>query len=158
MRPVSRDICLGLIHQFEGKNGAFRPEPALDPTGHYEIGWGHKLQGPRYAGVPISATMADILAIADLNEAAAGVCDVLGDAVDPLTDAQYAALTDFVFNLGAGNFASSTLCRLVKAGDLTAAADEFGKWVYGHVDGVAVKFDGLVRRRAAEEALWRSGL
>ncbi|HEY4439860.1 MAG TPA: lysozyme [Candidatus Elarobacter sp.] len=67
-----------------------------------------------------------------------------------LTDNQFAALVDFVFNVGAGAFGGSTLLRKLNAGDYAGAADEFGKWVFG--GGQALP--GLVTRRNAERALF----
>jgi lysozyme len=64
----------------------------------------------------------------------------------PLTQGQFDALVDFVYNLGVGNFESSTLLRDLNAGDMDAAANEFDKW--DHVSGQVVA--GLLRRREAE--------
>ena len=63
---------------------------------------------------------------------------------------QFDALVSLCFNIGAGNFRSSTLLRVLNAGNLMAAADQFLVWdkVAGQVS------DGLVRRRAAERALF----
>lgn len=85
-----------------------------------------------------------------LNEAA--------DAVDrhvkvELTPAQKAALTDFTFNEGETNFASSTLLRLVNVSDFVGAAGQFERWdlAQGKV------LPGLVTRRAAEKQLFTTG-
>ena len=63
-----------------------------------------------------------------------------------------AAVTSFVFNLGAGRYRASTLRRRIDAEDWDGAAEEFGKWVRG---GGRV-LPGLVKRRAAERALFVS--
>lgn len=70
----------------------------------------------------------------------------------PLTQNQFDALVDFVFNLGSGNFQSSTLLRKINAGDYSGAASEFPKW--NHAGGVVVS--GLTKRRLAEQALFNS--
>lgn len=62
------------------------------------------------------------------------------------------ALTDFVFNLGIGNYRTSTLCRLVNAKNWDAAKTEICKW--DHSGGVVVP--GLLRRRQAEADLINS--
>jgi lysozyme len=70
----------------------------------------------------------------------------------PLTQNQFDALVDFVFNLGSGNFQGSTLLRLLNAGDYVGAAGQFPLW--NHSGGVVV--DGLTRRRLAEQQLFNT--
>lgn len=70
----------------------------------------------------------------------------------PLTQNQFDALVDFVFNLGSGNFQSSTLLRLLNAGNYAGASVEFPKW--NHAGGSVVA--GLTRRRIAEQALFNT--
>lgn len=71
-----------------------------------------------------------------------------------LTQNQFDALVDFVFNLGSGNFQSSTLLRYLNAGNYVGAAGEFPKW--NHAGGVVV--DGLTRRRLAEQTLFNTSV
>jgi len=61
------------------------------------------------------------------------------------------AIVDFVYNLGSGNLASSTLRRKILADDKEAAKYELSRWVRG---GGRV-LPGLVKRRAAEADLIR---
>lgn len=70
----------------------------------------------------------------------------------PLTQNQFDALVDFVFNLGSGNFQSSTLLRKLNAGDYAGAATQFPLW--NHSGGHIVS--GLTKRRLAEQALFNS--
>jgi len=72
----------------------------------------------------------------------------------PLAMPQAVALISFVYNLGEGNFAASTLRRKINAGDYSGAAGEFDKWVNAGGQRMA----GLVTRRAAERALFESAL
>lgn len=67
-----------------------------------------------------------------------------------LNQNQFDALVDFVFNVGAGNFRSSTLLRLLNAGNFAAAADQFSRWT----QAAGKTMPGLVKRRAAERALF----
>uniref|UniRef100_UPI002610DAE7 lysozyme n=1 Tax=Pseudomonas sp. TaxID=306 RepID=UPI002610DAE7 len=60
----------------------------------------------------------------------------------------------FTFNLGCGNFRSSTLLKLVNEGKLIAAALQFPLWC--HAGGQVMV--GLVRRRKAEATLFMEGL
>ena len=69
--------------------------------------------------------------------------------VKGLTVHQEAACLSFIFNVGRANFASSTMLKYLKQGNITAASKEFDKWV--HVKGVVV--NGLVKRRSQEKRL-----
>jgi lysozyme len=70
-----------------------------------------------------------------------------------LTFEQYLSLVSWVFNLGEGNFAGSTLRKKVIAGDCLGAGAEFPRW--NRVNGVPVR--GLTLRRNDERKLWESG-
>lgn len=61
-----------------------------------------------------------------------------------------AAVTSFVFNLGEGRYAASTMRRLINQGEWQAAADEFDRWIWGG----GRKLPGLIRRRAAEKQVF----
>jgi lysozyme len=63
-----------------------------------------------------------------------------------LTQGEFDALTDFVFNDGSGNFESSTMLRLLNSGNYAGAAAQFDLW--DHAGGQVVA--GLLRRRQAE--------
>ncbi len=47
----------------------------------------------------------------------------------PLTDGQFAALTDFVFNVGSANFRSSTLLKIVNAKEQDRVPPQLRRWV-----------------------------
>lgn len=70
----------------------------------------------------------------------------------PLTQNQWDALMSFVYNLGSSNLASSTLLKLLNAGDYTRAADQFPRWN----KAAGKEMPGLTKRRAAEQALFLS--
>ncbi len=72
----------------------------------------------------------------------------------PLTDGQFNALCSFAFNLGSGALQRSTLRRKVNREEHTAVPPEFLHWVWAG----GRKLKGLVRRRDAEAALYRSDL
>lgn len=84
---------------------------------------------------------------------------VAAKAVDRLVDValsenQKVALISFVFNVGEGAFAKSTMRRLLNACHGVAdtcrvkVANQFSRWVYDN----GVRLRGLVRRRAGERA------
>jgi len=70
----------------------------------------------------------------------------------PLSQHQFDALVSFVFNLGSGNFSSSTLLAKINARDYSGAASEFLRWTRA---GGAV-INGLMRRRTAEKLLFET--
>lgn len=99
---------------------------------------------------PISQAEADHRFLINLNKAYTSVKRLVKIQLSP---EQYAALTDFAFNCGAGNLQISTLLRLVNRNELLDAAEEFKKW--NKAGGVV--FRGLTRRRKAEYNLFLSG-
>jgi lysozyme len=64
----------------------------------------------------------------------------------PLTQGEFDALCDFVYNCGGGAFASSTMLKLLNNGDYTGAAEQFDRWDKAGGKVIA----GLLRRRQAE--------
>lgn len=68
----------------------------------------------------------------------------------PLSQNQFDALVSLVYNIGSGNFASSTLLKKLNAKDYAGAADQFPQW--NKAKGKVL--NGLVRRRDAERALF----
>lgn len=75
-------------------------------------------------------------------------------AIHEQPDTRRAALASFVYNVGAGAFARSTLLRKLNGGDVAGACAELSRWVYAGGKQLA----GLVRRRAAERELCEVGL
>ena len=98
---------------------------------------------------PISETEAEALLLRDLETSEGWVSRLIKTA---LTENQYSALTSFTFNLGAGALQRSTLRMKLNRGEFQNAADEFPKW---RMAGGRI-LAGLVRRRAAERALFLS--
>jgi lysozyme len=72
----------------------------------------------------------------------------------PLNQNQFDALCSFIFNVGQGNYSTSTLRRHINNGDFFKAAAEFDRWTMATVDGKKIRLAGLVARRAAERALF----
>jgi lysozyme len=67
-----------------------------------------------------------------------------------LEQEQFDALVSFVYNVGEGNFARSTLLKKLNKGDFEGAAKEFPKW---RRSGGKILL-GLERRRAAEAKMF----
>lgn len=134
---------LGLTEQFEG----CRLVAYQDQVGVWTIGYGHT--GPEVvAGLAITQAQAETYLEADVASAAACVNRLVGV---PLSQEEFDALVDFVFNLGQGAFANSTLLRELNAGAFAAAAAQFDAW--DRAGGVVVA--GLLRRRQSEAALFQ---
>jgi lysozyme len=121
-----------------------------DPTGVWTVGYGHT--GPDvHAGMEITQAQADAWRAADMARAAAFVD---AHVRVPLTDNQFSALAEFVFNAGVGNFLGSTLLRKLNAKNYDAVPGELMKWNKGRVNGKLVTLPGLVSRRIKEAQLW----
>lgn len=138
-----------VVEEFEG----FSPAPYRCPAGVWTIGFGSTRDAQ---GHPVCATTPhiDVEAARSLVERdlQAALMVVQGSLSEPLEAPQEAALVDFVYNLGSGNFKSSTLLRKLNAGDLEGAAAEFDKWDRANGQVLA----GLLRRREAERKLFVS--
>ena len=134
---------LELIMQHEG----FRPAPYLDAAGLRTIGYGHKLLPGEAFPMGVTQDEAASLLAREADTAAQAVARYVSA---PLTQGQFDALVDFVYNLGATRFAASTLLRELNDGNLGAAALEFLKW--DHCGGA--ENSGLKARREAEMRLF----
>jgi lysozyme len=138
------DAGLNLTKQFEGLNlNAYQ-----DQVGVWTIGYGHT--GPSvHGGLTITQEQADQLLLSDV--AASATC-VNHAVTSKISQNQFDALVDFVFNLGCASLLSSTLLRDVNAGNLAGAAPQFLLW--DHAKGVVIP--GLLRRRQAEKVLFET--
>ena len=136
------DAGLRLVKDCEG----CRLTPYRDSVGVWTDGYGNT-HGVIPGGPPIGQAKADADLMRNLSGAEA---DVARLATVALTQGQFDALVSFVFNLGAGALAGSTLLRKLNAGDAAGAAAEFGKWVHAGSEVLP----GLVTRRAKERALF----
>lgn len=153
-RHTVGDAGLELIRRFEGcarKRADGLIEAYPDPgTGAapWTIGWG--ATGPDIGpGTVWTQQQCDDRLAQDLARHAREVAEAVQNA--PTSQAQFDALTSFHYNTGA--IRRATLLRLHRAGRFEEAADEFSRWTRA---GGRV-LNGLVRRRAAEELLYRSG-
>lgn len=134
---------IALIKEFEG----LRLRAYLCPGGVWTIGYGHTA-GVK-SGMVITEAQAEEYLKADLI-AFERYLNGLGLA---LNQNQFDALVSFIYNVGTGNFSSSTLLRKVRANPQdNSIVEEFLRWVYskGRV------LPGLQRRRLAEMKLYFS--
>lgn len=137
---------LRLVASFEGlKLHAYRATPA-EP--YLTIGYGHYGRDVK-PGMTITPGRAVQLLKRDLQTAERAVEKSVKVG---LSSNRFSALVSFVFNVGAGAFASSSLVRRLNRGEYGAVPRELGKWVRA---GGRV-YSGLVRRRDAEAALYEA--
>lgn len=112
-----------------------------DSRGVWTIGYGHT--GNVLPGMTCTQAQAESYLLHDIAWA---VLEVNRLVHVPLTQGEFDALVDFVFNCGAGNFQHSTLLETLNHGDHPRAAAEFDKW--DRAGGA--ELPGLLRRRKAE--------
>ena len=143
MTRMINDAALDLIKSFEQfRDKAYLPTPDDVPT----IGYGHTGPDVRM-GDTCTMEQATAWLLADTAGAAA---EVERDVTVAISDDEFGALVALTFNIGKGAFRSSTLLRLLDAGDHQGAAQQFLRWN----KQAGKELAGLDRRRAAEEALF----
>lgn len=148
MRRTASPACHELIKRFEG----FSATPYRCPAGKLTIGFGHVIKMTDRIVPPINQVRAIELLVDDLAPVEIYLTGVLPD----IPQHQFDALASFAYNAGIGALDKSTLLKRVKAGDVAGAGAEFGKWTKARVNGVLTDLPGLVKRRAAEAALFLS--
>lgn len=142
--PINAD-GVALLKDFE----SWRGTAYLCPAGVWTIGWGFT------RGVYPNTTMTP-------EEGEQRLAVELGEYVDAVLGActrvpngnQLAAMVCLAWNIGIAGFRKSTVLRCHNAGDFDAAARAFSLWNKARVGGVLQPVRGLIRRRAAEAALY----
>ena len=153
MHPVSvSQQCVDLVKKFEGlhkmgEDGLVHSYRC--PAGKWTNGYG-ATKGVR-SGDKWTVEYAEQRLTEDLEEHGQIVKKYVNV---PLTQGQYDALTSFVFNLGGGNFRSSSLLKFLNAGDYDACPEQILRWNKARVNGKLTPLRGLTRRRSAEAAIF----
>jgi lysozyme len=111
---------LELLMAREGK----RNKAYVDSVGVLTIGYGHT--GPDvHAGLVWTDEQVEAAFARDLERFEAAV----NEAVKvPIPQHAFDALVSFAYNVGVGAFKSSTLVRVLNAGDTAGAAKQFDRW------------------------------
>ena len=134
---------LEMIQKFEG----FRAHVYKDAIGDSIVGYGHRLLNLGSFAEGIGEEDATSILRADLRDAAAVVERLVKV---PLTQGQFDALVDFVFNLGEARFTRSTLVRALNGGRYQAAGEQLLRWdLVNGEESLALR-----ARRLAELTLW----
>jgi lysozyme len=139
MRAMPDGRCQAYQCVIGRKNG----QPIYD--GKWTIGWG--CTEGIHQGMIWSRDEAEAALRAELSRFEAAVNRLVDDDIN---QNQFDALVSFAYNCGEGALAKSSILRKLNAGDMQGAADAFS--LYNKSRGIIVK--GLVRRRAAEKALF----
>ncbi|MBE8595470.1 lysozyme [Xenorhabdus sp. BG5] len=134
------------LKSYEGLKLKAYPDPATGAA-PWTIGYGHT-KGVE-SGQVITTQQAEEFLHQDLIPVYAAIQQLVKV---PLTQGQFDALCSFIFNLGIGNFAHSTLLKKLNAGDYQGAAKEFVKW--DSADGRALA--ALRMRRESEQKTFLS--
>ncbi|KIN13914.1 lysozyme [Halomonas sp. KHS3] len=138
-------IATAVVSYYEG----YQPTAYRDPVGVPTICFGHTATARM--GQTLSQERCTQLLQADLGHAFSALDRRAQVNLPPPTRA---ALASFVYNVGEGAFARSTLLRKLNAGDLRGACHELSRWVYAG----GRKLNGLVKRRATERELCLKGI
>ena len=119
------------------------------PAGILTIGYGHTGKDV-YEGMTITNEEADALLSRDLVRTEQGITKYT--SVE-LSQEQFDALVSFAFNVGVGNYRSSTLRMKLNRGEYDSASEEFVKW--NKAGGRVLA--GLTLRRLSEQELFQQG-
>ncbi len=153
----------------DGDPSTVNLDPYICPAGYVTIGWGHVVlhdgkmlkgrQGLAIAKqlIPNGITMEEATDL--LADDLIKFEDYVFQYIDvELTQSQFDAIVALIFNIGPGNFATSTVRRQTNAGNFNAAAEAFMMWTKAKNPntGALEVLSGLVRRRKAERAMFLS--
>ena len=136
---------LDLIKRLEG----FRDRPVRLDNGRWMIGYGHVFSArPKLS---LTRKEAELLLLYDLS----AISEALESLIfTPLSQNQTDALFSLVYNIGLEAFADSEVLSLINQGALVPAAAAMEQWCRADLRGQSLVVDSLVRRRAAEKALF----
>lgn len=151
MNPSEK--CFELIRFFEASN-VCRLKAYLDTGGVPTIGWGTTMypSGKRVKmGDTCTKEQADLYLQNDVKMSVSGV---LSSVKVQISQAMFDALVSFVYNLGIGQFRSSTLLKRINEGSFELASQEFRRWRFDN----GVEQAGLLKRRMAEKKLFDDGV
>lgn len=129
------------------KSEGFRDRVYLDVEGYPTIGYGHRLIHPETFPKGITEAQATAILYNDIRESQQAVLRLVKTN---LTQGQFDALVDFVFNLGQVRLAESTLLRELNGGRIAEAGLQLLRWDHAGIKENA----GLKARREAELRLW----
>jgi lysozyme len=144
-RLTASRAAFDLIASFEG----FRTRAVAAPNGKWTLGFGHVATARE--GLSVTRAEAEDLLRWDLLPIEDTIRQV---ALTPLSQNQFDALLSFAFNIGLEKFKGSDVLKYLNQGQPIAAALSMHAWRRARLNGRVLTIDALVRRRAAEVALF----
>ena len=128
----------------------FQPVPYDDGYGYMTAGFGHKiLAGENFSGGVTEEQGYEILS----KDLAIAENEVNRRVTVALYQNEFDALVSLVFNIGTGNFRSSTLLKMLNQDHKSLAADQFLLWK----KSAGKESKGLLKRRVAERDIFLNG-
>lgn len=163
MTRAAPPIVFDFLRQWETKvpfvydDAIFPPvkyDPAAPAIGKLTGGYGHcGIEIAQWVGKDIPDPVIEGWLQSDVSVAARRFAMVVAPAdLAQLTDNQYAALLSFVLDDGARG--SWEIFALINKGKLDQVPAQLGRFIYRKLDGQEVPSKGLMKRRAAEVALF----
>lgn len=136
------------VSNHEGLRYAAYPDPATGAA-PWTICYGHT--GPEVKpGMVVKQAQCDKWLAQDMRKAQ----DIVLSTVKVrIQQGELDAYVSFVYNVGGGNWRSSTMLRLLNQGKRKDACDQFPRWVYAN----KIKMEGLATRRYEERATCLKG-
>ena len=154
-------ILAGLIREFEGcELKAYKC-----PAGVWTIGYGYTGTLPPECqdigasvkpGMAITLEQAERLLAVSMKKYWQGALR-WSPGLAKASPARQAAIVDFCYNCGEGNYRISSLLLAVNKGDWALASQKILPWNKARVKGVMTVLKGLVRRREYESKLLKTG-
>lgn len=142
-------------------------QPKMCPRGIWTQGYGHAIfiNGKPLTGIENKQIAFDNYTLKDEVEADRLLGSdlimfegLVNDLHLKITQPQFDALVSFVFNIGIGNFKSSTLYKKIKVySNDPEIRYQFSRWNKGMVNGVLTELPGLTKRRQSEAEMYFTG-
>jgi lysozyme len=146
------DDGVTMIAGFETPDGIPKLASYQDQRGIWTIGFGHTYLV--FPGMTCTPDQAKQWLLSDIVTAEACVnVNVRPD----MAQYQFDATVSLAFNIGNGDFKSSTVLHLLNAADSAGAAEAFLMWDKITVNDVLIPDAGLLTRRKKEQAVFLNG-
>ncbi|HAU3215949.1 TPA: lysozyme [Salmonella enterica subsp. enterica] len=143
-------IASALITGQTGNDGleGVRYKPYRDVVGIWTVCYGHT-GNDIMIGKTYTESQCKALLNKDLNTVARQINPYIKV---PIPETTRGALYSFVYNVGAGNFKTSTLLHKINQGDIKGACEQLRRWTYAG----GKQWKGLITRREIERevCLW----